>query len=107
MRTCAFCSHSAKMSAEDVLPKWMHDLLTGNGVMRFETAQKQWAVATPHIDWRAKVVCENCNNTWMSRIEGLAKPVLTPLIEGDKVVPIDQSAARSIAIWTFKTAVVI
>jgi len=34
------------------------------------------------------------------------KPVLTPLIEGDKVVSIDQTAARSIAIWAFKTAVV-
>jgi hypothetical protein len=96
------------MSAEDVLPKWMHALFTGNGVMRFGTAQNQWTVATPHIDWRAKVVCVSCNNTWMSRIENEhGKPVLTPLIEGDKVFSIDQPAARSIAIWAFKTAVVI
>jgi len=107
MRTCAFCPHSAKMSAEDVLPKWMHALFVGNGVMRFKTAQKQWAAATTHIDWRAKVVCKKCNNTWMSRIEDEhGKPVLTSLIEGDKVVPIDVSVARSIAIWAFKTAVV-
>jgi hypothetical protein len=108
MRTCAFCPHSAKMSAEDVFPKWMHPLFTGDGTMRFETAQKQWAVETPHIDWRAKVVCGKCNNTWMSDIENdHGKPVLTSLIEGEKVVPIDALTARSIAIWTFKTAVVI
>jgi hypothetical protein len=107
MRICAFCPHSAKMSAEDVLPKWMHPLFAGNGVMRFQTAQQQWTVPTAHIDWRAKVVCKNCNNTWMSRIEDEhGKPVLTPLIEGDKVVSIGQTAARSIAIWAFKTAVV-
>jgi hypothetical protein len=86
----------------------MHSLFTRNGVMRFKTAQKQWSAPKPHIDWRAKVVCENCNNNWISRIEDEhGKPVLTPLIEGDKVIPIDQTAARYIAIWAFKTAVVI
>lgn len=107
MRTCAFCPHSVKMSAEHVFPQWMRPLFTDNGIMRFETAQSQWQVRNAPIDWKAKVVCENCNNTWMSRVEDEhGNPILTPLIEGDKVVSIDQAAARSIAIWAFKTAVV-
>lgn len=107
MRTCAFCDRTGKMSAEDVLPMWMHPLFNQNGVMRFQTAQKQWEVPAACIDWRAKVVCEECNNTWMSDIENEhGRPVLTPLIEGDKAIPIDQGRAKSIAIWAFKTAVV-
>ena len=34
--------------------------------------------------WKARVVCGDCNNGWMSDLENdHAKPVLTPLITGD------------------------
>jgi hypothetical protein len=59
------------------------------------------------LDWKAKVVCENCNNTWMSRIESVhAKPSLTDLIVGKANIPISQSRANSIALFAFKTAVI-
>lgn len=48
------------------------------------------------LDWKAKVVCEKCNNTWMSDIENNhAKPAVTDLIVGKVDVPIPRSRARS------------
>lgn len=60
------------------------------------------------IDWTAKVVCARCNNTWMSDIETKhGEPVLTPFIKGEETLSIGTAEAASLAIWTFKTAVVL
>ena len=60
------------------------------------------------LDWKAKVVCEPCNNTWMSELENKhAKPAMTPLILGKTGIVITSSQADSIARFGFKTAVVI
>lgn len=64
--------------------------------------------AKDRIDWTAKVVCKKCNETWMSDIESQhAKRVLTGLIDGKVDVPIGSPDARSIALFAFKTAVVL
>jgi hypothetical protein len=61
----------------------------------------------PKLDWKAKVVCEECNHGWMSGLENVhAKPSMTDLILGKLDVPVDQSRANSIALFAFKTAVV-
>lgn len=60
-----------------------------------------------HLDWTARVVCLNCNNTWMSDIESQhAKPAMTDLIVGKLDIPISESRARSLAVFAFKTAVI-
>jgi len=60
------------------------------------------------LDWKAKVVCANCNNTWMSKIESkYAEPAMTPLILGHTGIPIAQSQADAIGRFAFKTAVVL
>lgn len=60
------------------------------------------------LDWTLKVVCEKCNNTWMSDIENdHAMPVMTPLIRGEKGIKIAQPQADSISLFAFKTAVIL
>jgi len=60
------------------------------------------------LDWKARVVCETCNNTWMSDLENnYAQPAITPLITGQRDIPIDLDKARSIGLFAFKTAVVL
>ena len=60
------------------------------------------------IDSKTKVVFGNCNETWMSDIENRhAIPVLKPMITGSSTVPITRDTARSLAIFSFKTAVVL
>lgn len=63
--------------------------------------------ASNALDLTTKVVCESCNNGWMSDIESQhAKPSIGPLLEGKVDIPITQSHARSIALFAFKTAVI-
>jgi hypothetical protein len=55
-----------------------------------------------------KSICRDCNNTWMSRLESEAKPLLLPLIEGmlaGGALSIDER--RLLARWAFKTAFMI
>jgi hypothetical protein len=67
---------------------------------------KEWK--SPGLDLKARVVCKPCNNTWMSDIEDKhAKPVMTPLIKGETAVPIGSAEAHSLALFAFKTAVVL
>ena len=62
----------------------------------------------PSLDFSAKVVCKPCNEGWMSNLESQhAKPAMRDLIIGKCDMPITQSQARSIAVFAFKTAVVI
>jgi hypothetical protein len=67
---------------------------------------KSWS--SSQLDWRAKVVCQPCNNGWMSTIESQhAKPAMTELIAGKLDIPIAQSRAKSIALFAFKTAIIL
>ena len=60
------------------------------------------------LDWKAKVVCETCNSTWMSEIESQhAKPSMSDLISGKLDIPIDLPRAASIAVFAFKSVVVV
>lgn len=66
---------------------------------------RQWD--SDELDWRSYVVCETCNNTWMSAIENdHAKPEMTKLIVGNVDVPIRGERARSISLFGFKAAVI-
>jgi hypothetical protein len=109
MPECAFCSHEGKLSREHITGKWMRELFPGKKIVSYSTTKgTNLEYPIEKLDWKAKVVCETCNNTWMSDIEKHhAKPVLTPLITGQMDIPIGLSEAHSIALFTFKTAVVL
>lgn len=66
---------------------------------------KQWSL--PGIDLKARVVCKPCNEGWMSNLENQhAKPAMSDLIAGKDIL-ISESRAKSIALFAFKTAVVV
>ena len=108
-KECAFCPETANRSGEHLWSAWIGDLVPG--AKRFSIKDEKGEVisewVSERLDWKAKVVCEKCNNTWMNDIENNhAKPAMTELIVGKVDVPIPQSRARSIALLAFKTAVV-
>jgi hypothetical protein len=62
----------------------------------------------PELNWKVNVVCETCNNGWMSDLEAQhAMPSMSDLITGKLDIPIDQKRADSIALFGFKTAVIV
>jgi len=109
-RECAFCPHSAKLSGEHIWSEWMRDLFPTKKI-RFTSFDekheilRQWS--SNEIDMTAKVVCQKCNNEWMSSLESShAKPAMAHLIVGNKELTVSETQARGIATFAFKTAVV-
>ena len=108
MPECAFCDHGGKLTAEHITGQWMNDLFVGPSVSRFGTSTSDSKeFKSGELDFKAKVVCGTCNNTWMSDIETNVKPILAPMIAGERAVPITPEIARSIAVFAFKTAVIV
>jgi hypothetical protein len=69
------------------------------------TTLKDWKAT--ELNLKANVVCEPCNNNWMSDIEFKhAKPAMSDLILGKRVGEITPKRTRGIALFAFKTAVI-
>lgn len=50
-------------------------------------------------------VCQECNTGWMSHLEGIAKPILVPLIDNERTIESLSSAeADIVSKWVVKTA---
>lgn len=108
---CVFCDREGKEAEEDLIPKWANKLLrelTGAKAVLLSLREVDVDEATVlqsghrrHQTFsaiRIKGVCETCNNTWMSQIESAAKPLLEPMIRGQRraIPPRDQ---KTIATW--------
>lgn len=53
---------------------------------------------------KVRVVCETCNNGWMSQLEEATKPMLLPLIRGD-ALRLTPDIQGQIATWATKTVI--
>jgi hypothetical protein len=109
-RICIFCG-SGKLSKEHIWPSWANSLLAPKSpVNRIETRLAvspgdtsprevyRRDVPEPTIDKQIRIVCEPCNNGWMSRIEQACKDVITSLILG-KPVTLDVISQRLVVNW--------
>jgi hypothetical protein len=109
-KECAFCPSTAKLSGEHLWSAWMSRLLPGRKRLTKRGSNREIMETriAPTIDWKIKVVCKDCNNGWMSDLENnIAKPAMADLILGKINIPIDHKRAHSLAIFTFKTAIVL
>jgi hypothetical protein len=107
-KECAFCPETANMSAEHLWSNWMNELFPGK--KRFTNKNEHGEIvadwSSHKLERKARVVCEPCNNTWMSDIESRAKSAMSNFILGKKGA-ISQSCADSIALFAFKSAVIL
>src|ERR1035441_9227231 len=118
-KSCLFCgctlrskkAGSGGKSNEHIIPNWLMDHL---GVRDMTITPTVTEIASGRIvDFRqhavsafvAGTVCGLCNNGWMSRLEGDAKPILIRLIEDPhRLENLDLNQRALIARWTLKTA---
>lgn len=114
-RVCVFCGIPRKMSEEHIISDWISQSVikkTGKSShhhnAKFDLPHIERLTKTRQGDLanrRFKVVCEICNNGWMSKVETSAQPVLTKLILGEKHF-INQGEQEKISTWaTLKTMV--
>jgi hypothetical protein len=55
-------------------------------------------------DLTAKVICRECNNGWVSRIDNAAAQVMRPLVRGQSEVALDCEGQAAVAAWIYKSA---
>jgi hypothetical protein len=106
---CAFCQREATLTGEHIWSDWMDRLVRaehykiGRLVKHFPKAE--WI--TPNLNLKANVVCETCNNGWMSDLENeKAKPTILPMIRADGAFCFTKSGLDSLSVFAFKTALV-
>jgi hypothetical protein len=116
---CIFCTRQPPdivMSREHVFPDWLRQIFPRTagtthtlGVMEWAGAPgrspaKQTRKQRPGHSGTKKIrrVCKTCNETWLSNIEKIAKPILAPLINGEKI-ELDATKQRILATWAAKT----
>ncbi len=115
---CIFCG-APGVTKEHIFPRWSHKYMSKRPSGRAQSYQgtqypdrhDSQIVKLPGQvrDWQLKVVCGGthlqCNSGWMNEVEKLAKPLLVPLIKGDRarVWPRDQAI---IATWAVLKAMV-
>lgn len=109
MRECAFCPNPAvSKGGEHIWSAWISRALPHKKYRLREFSEngaKHWIKKT--LNTKAAVVCESCNNGWMSKLENdHAKPALESLILRDRLSSLTPERLKSIANFAFKTAVV-
>ena len=106
MRVCIFCQERAS-TKEDIWPQWLTKRfpLSDTSYMEAERSGcklNNWRNKTTKL-LPARVVCEECNNGWMSKLEDQVKPVIESILD-DRTKAIDVPSQAIIAVWAVKTA---
>lgn len=113
---CIFCG-GGNLSKEHFWPEWAAPLLPSYPINQhvehsFTSVDKRrrdtLAIRNkPGNAWTKKlrVVCEVCNNGWMSSLETSVQPLLTPLIKGERST-ISEAHGLTIARWIALKALV-
>lgn len=111
MRECAFCDREASISGEHIWSEWIAELLHPRVktfyLTRFDSsAGKHNRWKKPRLNEKTNVVCQACNNTWMSDIESHAQKTLSWIIRDAAPVSLLSRGIASFATFAFKCAVV-
>jgi len=110
VRACLFCG-STPLSTEHGMPLWTGKVIPGSGpwIHRHVEYQggrpiREWRKNVP--DLKCRVLCEACNNGWMSQLERDVKPILTPLIEGQST-RLGPHHLEFLSYWALKTSLML
>jgi len=108
MSECAFCPKQAD-SREHVWSAWIGELFKSSGYNFRRITMPTGDLAKwrrPTLDEKTRVVCEKCNNGWMSDIEGRSQAAFSGMIrDGTKISLLPRGTAL-LAAFAFKCAVI-
>ncbi|MDB5181168.1 MAG: hypothetical protein JWO54_931 [Candidatus Saccharibacteria bacterium] len=109
-RVCIFCHREGQpLTREHVYPDWLSKLfdpkILGTNVVSGANVNRVWQGAV--FQQKVKLVCAECNNGWMSDIEGSVKDLLTSLAFTYDGHTLSQEDQRRLSLWVQKTVLVI
>jgi hypothetical protein len=112
-RRCAFCDSDEKLTREHVIPQWLaealHEMEPGDPDPEWRA--DYWAGGMVERDRNhpmprptvvVRHVCEACNTGWMADLEGRAKPLIEPMVRGQRTT-LDLAQQVEVATWASKT----
>jgi hypothetical protein len=117
VKRCLFCENSAD-SLEHVIPQWIHRAVSPQSDGAFPVNVGRYVQGKGYLDQReqislafkARIVCKNCNNGWMSELESEIQNLLCPFLSvpfpdfGSTECNQLRVSAPRIALWMAKTA---
>lgn len=109
---CKFCGRIGRLTKEHIWPKWLHSSLpkmeSNVHFTKFESEEpkigKMHNRGDPHRQ-TLKIVCADCNNGWMSRLQISARPYLEPLVRGN-ITSLGIDGQITLASWAAMFAMV-
>ncbi|MGH7981605.1 MAG: hypothetical protein ACREFF_00500 [Candidatus Udaeobacter sp.] len=107
-KICIFCGKKdGPFHKEDILAKWMMRELPNKRpftqVINKRTGK--FFVTRSDLGLVTRAVCKACNGGWMSRLEGVARPIFQPMMRG-KPQTLSADDQLILVRWLMKTAMV-
>lgn len=108
-RVCIFCE-GTPLSKEHIYARWLHPYLPKSGeknhsvlsmTLKNREGDEELSAKLRSGDGHegsARVVCQTCNNEWMSRLQEQAKPFLLPMVQGNSV-RLFAKQVKTLAAW--------
>lgn len=108
-RVCIFCHHVGRpLTREHVYPDWLSKLysqeIVGINEVSGDNLSRVWQGAV--FQHKVKIVCSECNNGWMSDLEGDVKDLLISLAFTHDGRTLSEEDQRKISLWVQKTVLV-
>jgi hypothetical protein len=110
-RVCVFCG-SEDLTREHVFPDWMSKMFVDKKLTATTTIEKEGKPNKVYksglFRHKAKIVCGQCNNGWMSKLETDAKPLLsTMLFDLRSAVKLGPEEQKILSFWAQKTVMIL
>jgi hypothetical protein len=102
-KTCIFCGNGGgPFHKEDVLPKWIAKEFRKAWIKVTSRETGHTFVTRGHLGLVSRAPCKTCNSGWMSRLETAVKPIIVPMMKGEKRT-LSQEDQLALARWVMKT----
>ncbi|MCM2455286.1 hypothetical protein HGO37_07815 [Rhizobium sp. CG4] len=108
---CIFCG-GGPLTQEHIWPKWLKAFVgdvapeTKHIVRNFDPSKLEWTEIKGKVErpgnvfsHRARVVCRECNNEWMSELQTRAKPIILDLKAGADFQLDDYEKREALSTW--------
>src|SRR5437764_2735784 len=112
---CLSCGETtAPESGEHVFSKWLLEHIQAVRVpITHFRYQLDTGTSQPHMNqirlnsFKLRMICQPCNNGWMSRLENDAEPIVVGLMAHTLTIEaLDAEQSRVLARWAGKTAII-
>jgi len=109
-KSCIFCGGGGPFSNEHVIPEWAAKVMKLKRVRvtprKLGVAHKPYESVGSFGTTIGSVCKVTCNTGWMSELERLVQPILTPMMIPKAVVSISPDEQVVLASWLWKLAIV-